>query len=241
MEYPNDQYVPETPKTPTHLDHELVRIRRNTLEMWNLVINQLSKAEEALCFGDKSIAREVRANEKRVDAMELSITIDCENILALFTPVAVDLRFVLAVLKISYNLERIGDYAKTIAVIAEQLDEPVKQELLNKTGLSSMFKVSETMLNEVCRAFETDNNKLAVDVFGKDESIDAINKGSIAIFTKLIEEHKSDIPLLLNLLSVIRRLERVGDQSKNIAEEIIFYLEARVIKHDKSARRANRD
>jgi phosphate transport system protein len=232
-----DQYIPEHASTPTHLDHELARVRRNTLEMFKLVLSQLSKAEEALLFGDKNLAREVRANEKRVDAMELSITIDCENILALFTPVAVDLRFVLAVLKISYNLERIGDYAKSIAAVTEHLPGPVDPSLIDKTGLRIMFKDSSTMLHDVCRAYELDNNKLAVSVFGKDEAMDKINKGANMAFTSYINEGKDDVSTLLYLLNVVKRLERVGDQAKNIAEEIIFYLEAKVIKHDKEAKK----
>ena len=98
----------------THLTSELTYLKSTLIEMWNLVIDQIVESSEVLHKNDKELGSEVLTNEKRVDAYELKINMDCENILALQTPVANDLRFILAVLKITYNLERIGDYAKSI-------------------------------------------------------------------------------------------------------------------------------
>src|ERR1017187_4631133 len=97
-----------------HLDDELIHLKNETLAMWDLVQLQLKKALESLVKLDQDLAREVILNEKRVNAYELKIDRDCENIFALFTPVAVDLRFVLAALKINNNLERTGDIAEGI-------------------------------------------------------------------------------------------------------------------------------
>src|SRR5436189_1086180 len=99
----------------THLDIEITRLKQEAVDMFELVITQLSKARAALLNYDKELAREVTFNEKRVNALELKIDKDCENIFALMNPVAIDLRFVLAVLKINSNLERIGDIADGIA------------------------------------------------------------------------------------------------------------------------------
>lgn len=233
----SDQYVPEHPEVPTHLDLELGKLRQNLLGMWNLVISQVSKAEEALNYHDRNLALEIKANEKRVDAFELNITLGCENILALFSPVATDLRFVLSVLKIAYNLERTGDYAKTIANIVLDLEKPLPSEAIKKSGVPEMFTVTLTMLHDIQRSFETGDTALSRLVFSKDEELDGINKGAYRNFTELIRENPDEIDALLHLLSVVRRLERIGDQSKNIAEEIIFYLEADLIKHNKSKRK----
>src|SRR6187549_3428629 len=95
----------------THLDIEIKRLKGEVIEMCELINSQMTKSREAFMKMDREISREVNFNEKRVNALELKIDKDCENIFALFNPVAIDLRFVLAVLKINYNLERIGDIA----------------------------------------------------------------------------------------------------------------------------------
>ncbi|MFM7900877.1 MAG: phosphate signaling complex PhoU family protein, partial [Bacteroidota bacterium] len=99
----------------THLDIELKNLKADMNEMFDLVGSQMAKALKSLRDFDKDLAREVRVNEKRVNAFELKLDRDCENVIALFTPVAIDLRFVLACLKINSNLERIGDIAEGIA------------------------------------------------------------------------------------------------------------------------------
>src|SRR5678809_186734 len=99
----------------THLDIEIKRLREETVEMFVLVISQMQKSRIALLEFDKALAREVTYNETRINALELKIDKDCENIFALMSPLAIDLRFVLAVLKINTNLERIGDIADSIS------------------------------------------------------------------------------------------------------------------------------
>jgi len=217
----------------THLDTELKQLRASVIEMWNLVISQLEKAKIIIEKNDKNLYAEVKANEKRVDAFELKLDMDCENILALFNPVASDLRFVLAVLKINYNLERIGDYAKGISAVIKDIDHKFDKESLNETHISEMFDVCISMLTETLDSFETENNISARNVFIKDSILDDINKKANKIAACLIEKNPKNITNTLNLLSIIRKLERVGDQSKNISEEIIFYLEALVVKHKK--------
>src|SRR6266550_7359520 len=117
----------------THLDEELKRLKSEIISMWDLVIHQLKKTQEALVTLDKDLAHEVIANEKRVNGMELKLDRDCENIFALFNPVAVDLRFVLAVLKINNNLERIGDIAEGIAKYVAYVSSSFDEKLLEAT------------------------------------------------------------------------------------------------------------
>jgi phosphate transport system protein len=98
-----------------HLEQELIALRQDTIEMWKLVISQVRNAGDAILGFDKELAQKVSMREKKVDAYELKIDSVCENIIALHQPVAIDLRFVLAVLKINSNLERIADFAYGIA------------------------------------------------------------------------------------------------------------------------------
>ena len=199
--------------------------------MWSLVNSQLSKARQAFLTFDKDLAREVVLKEKRVNGSELKIDRDCENIFALFCPVAIDLRFLLAVLKINSNLERIGDIAEGIAKYIIDAEAPFTKELLEVTRILPMYEESVNMLEDTQSAFEKEDTILARGVFKKDDFLDNVNKASHNVLEKYVHEHPEDLSQALWLLSIIRKLERVGDQAKNIAEEIIFYLEAKVLKH----------
>lgn len=222
----------------THLDTELQLLRKTLLEMGNLVLNQLSKSEEILQNPDKDLINSVVTNEKLVDAFELKINMDCENILALFSPVANDLRLVLSVLKINYNLERIGDYANSIAKIANANEKAFNADDLKKSQIITMFETSKEMLISVLEAFETENVKPAQTLFNKDNKLNEINKNANNVIAELMAAKHEEAKTFLNMLSIIRKLERVGDQTKNIAEEIIFYVEAKVIRHrDKTDRK----
>lgn len=217
----------------THLDTELKQLRASLIEMWTLIVNQLSKSQEALINFDKDLAQEIFSNEKRVDAFELKINMDCENILALFNPVANDLRFVLSTLRINSDLERIGDYAKSIAKMTTDGCNPYNEKMLAQTRIHEMYEMAILMISNTLESFETEDSKLVRTVFKNDELLDKINKHANETITKLIKEYPDDIESCLALLSVIRKLERVGDQTKNIAEEIIFYAEAKVLRHKK--------
>jgi phosphate transport system protein len=214
-----------------HLNTELQKLKSNITEMWTLVISQLIKTNEVVNNADCDLVNEIRANEKRVDAFELKIDMDCENIIALFNPLANDLRFVLAVLKINYNLERIGDYAHSIAKMVDET--PFSKESLKKTEIKKLFKLSTKMLADVLKSFEQEDIHKLQKIFRKDEKLDKANKNANFIIADLIQKRPKDIQNYLNLLSIIRKLERVGDQTKNIGEEVIFYTEAKILRHSK--------
>ena len=204
-------------------------------EMFGLVYAQLVKARNSLVNFDKDLAREVRVNEKRVNSFELKLDRDCENIIALFNPVAVDLRFVLACLKINSNLERIGDIAEGIAQFVLSIKNAPDQELLQRTRVIEMFDTANSIVADVMTSFEKEDTSLARHVFMKDELLDEINAEANGAVADFIKEHNEKINQSLYMLSTIRKLERVGDQSKNIAEEIIFFIEAAVLKHKKKS------
>ncbi|MBK5283969.1 MAG: phosphate signaling complex protein PhoU [Bacteroidia bacterium] len=215
----------------THLDEELIQLKSEITAMWNLVILQLKKTQETLVTHDKDLAHEVIANEKRVNAMELKIDRDCENIFALLNPVAVDLRFVLAILKINNNLERTGDIAEGIAKFIVSVPSVFDEKLLAATGILRMYEEANDMLIDVLNAFTNEDTKLARSIFKRDEFLDEINHNANSAVTMFISSNQDKIEQALYVLSAIRKLERVGDQCKNIAEEIIFYVEAKVLKH----------
>jgi len=215
----------------TPLDNEIQQLKLEVISMWEMVLSQLQKAEEALKNMDRDLAREVILTEKRVNAFELKIDRDCEDILALFAPVAIDLRFILAVLKINMNLERTGDIAEGIGKFVVDIPADFDLRLLQITRVIDMYQQANEMIIDVMNAFEEEDTSLARKVFKKDDLLDEINKNAATIVANFIKDNPSKIESALYILSTIRKLERVGDQAKNMAEEIIFYTEAKVLKH----------
>ncbi len=214
-----------------HLETEIQLLKASLIEMWHLVIRQVSNSQLALKNFDKNLTGEIRANEKMVDAFELKIDKDCEDIIALYNPVAIDLRFVLSVLKINYNLERIGDYADSISKLIDDLELPFSDEIISKSNVFAMYEQSLSMLMDTLASFQNENSLLSRCVFGKDKVLNKINKEANQIIADFIIKSPENVKMAMNTLSIIRKLERAGDHIQNIAEEIIFYKEAKVIKH----------
>jgi phosphate transport system protein len=217
----------------TLLDNELEQLRKEIVQMWQLVISQLEKSKAALASVNKDIAEEVVRRESLVNAHELKIDKHCENIFALFTPVAADLRFVLAILKINTNLERIGDIAEGVARFVSGMQPDFDDRILGMTRVLEMFDHSISITTQAMDAFENEDTALARKIFGKDNLLDDINSSAARIIAGSIKDQTDvgKIEHALYILSTIRKLERVGDQATNIAEELIFYAEAKVLKH----------
>jgi phosphate transport system protein len=220
----------------TPLENELTALKKELVSMWILVQSQLDKAKEAMTQYDKDLAREVLIKEKRVNSFELKIDRDCENIFALHCPVAIDLRFLLAALKINTNLERIGDIAAGIALYVVESSINFDIDALEKTSLIRMYDEAINILTDTRTAFEKEDTVLARSIFKRDDVLDKINDNSPNTVAEIIKADINSLPEALYILSIIRKLERVGDQAKNIAEEIIFYVEAKILKHYESGK-----
>jgi phosphate transport system protein len=214
-----------------HLQVELASLRSELLQMYNLVFSQLQKAQQAFLENKKSVVKEIASTEKLVNAKELQIDSRSETILALFTPVAVDLRFVLSALKININLERIGDLADGIGRTVAHSKEDFDKGFLQQVNAPGAFAASLEMFQCLLEAFEKEDTLLARDIFGKDKIIDDIVRAAVNTAEEFAKGHPENLSQAIQLLSIMKMLERVGDHLKNIAEEIIFYSEARVLKH----------
>ncbi|MES2619962.1 MAG: phosphate signaling complex protein PhoU [Bacteroidota bacterium] len=215
------------------LEHELTQLKGNLVDMFLLVQKQLRKSMRALTDLDKDLGREVLFNERRVNAEELKIDKDCENLIALFSPVAIDLRFIFAAFKINSHLESIGDSAKGITKMVLELETKYDAQLLEAIQLQKMYEIANSMIDDNINALRGDDTSQARLVFKKDDELDSINRHATKIVAEHIAKGATDLVPLLNLITVVRRIERVGDLSSNIAEEIIFYVEAKVLKHEK--------
>jgi len=215
-----------------HIEQELSSLRQDLIDMWRLVISQVSNAGEAILLFDKDLAAKVNMREKKVDAYELKIDGFCENIIALYQPVAVDLRFVLAVFKINSNLERIGDFANGIShILINNPSVIVDAEVISDSNLQKMIDQVNKMLAQGLEAFENEKSNFAAAIFNEDSQVDEINEKSVQIIAAYLQKNPDRAFECLELIGIFRKLERVGDHCANIAEEIFFYIDAKVLKH----------
>jgi phosphate transport system protein len=219
-------------KNMRHLEQEINSLRQDIIEMWKLTVSQVYNAGESILSFNKELAMQVSMRERKIDAFELKIDSECENIIALHQPVAVDLRFVLAVLKINSNLERIADFAYGISRIL--LNHPsiiVDAELITDSKLNNMVKQVNKMLAQSLEAFENEKPQIAAAIFSEDYKVDEINNNAAKLVATYIQKNPDRAYECLELMGVFRKLERIGDHCSNIAEEIFFFTDAKVLKH----------
>lgn len=203
------------------------------LDMLALCISQLEKAKESFVNHDSDLAEEVLNNENRVNALDLKIEKDCEKFIALFNPVAIDLRFIMAILKINSDLERIADHAYGISKYVVDVDKKIPMHLYEVLEFEKMFETISSMFENITNAYENNDVKSARKVFKKDKILDTINVNAFKAIETEIKKDNSIIAEALIIFSVVKKLERVGDLIKNVAEEIIFYIDAEIIKHQR--------
>ncbi len=218
------------------VENELNSIRKEISDMWTLVYEQLDNAYKSVLETDVQLAEQVAAREKRVNAFELKIDSDVEDFIALYNPVAVDLRFALAMLKINNNLERIGDYADSIARFVIRTEfRPEDRELFEKLQLSQMYETALKMLRTALDSLENRDIAQAKAVLEIDATLDAINDQAINVLVDYAAQHPEAIRLCIELAGIFRKLERTGDHINNLAEETVFYIDAEVLKHRRNA------
>ena len=215
------------------IESELILLKKEINEMLNLVHHQLERAGESVMNIYKELAQQVMTCEKRVNAFELKIDSDIEEVIALYNPVAIDLRFVLAMLKINSNLERLGDFAEGLARFVLKTDDMVlDKELLKSLRLKEMVDAVISMLDCTQQALIDEDLDKATSVFVKDGLVDEINADATKVLSDYIKQHPESTLACLNLVGVFRKLERAGDHITNIAEEIVFFIDAKVLKHN---------
>lgn len=215
-----------------HTEKELQALKDEVNQMWKLVLSQLEKAKQSFLNGDVELALEIVSREKRVDAFELKIDSDCENYIALFSPVAVDLRLILSMIKISITLERIGDFAEGIArhIIKEECNR-LDPALIEELQIEKLFDTLISMLSDSFVALESENTRISGKIMAKDNEVDTLYHRAIDILSNYMQQNPTQIRCGLKTILLIRKLERIGDHCGNIVEEIVFYVDAKVLKH----------
>jgi phosphate transport system protein len=205
------------------------RLNQDLVSVGKQVEDQLTMAFNAFVQMDVTTARKVIKGDAEVDNVEVEMEEECLKLLALYQPVANDLRLIVAVLKINNDLERIGDHAKNMAEIVLQMAEigPMKVP----ENMIAIFEKTKLMLRKVLLAFVELDIKIAEAVLAMDDEVDALCKSQLPLQIEMIQHEPDYAGQHLMLLSVCRQLERIGDHASNIAEDIIYLLTGDIIRH----------
>jgi len=216
------------------IESEQEQLKKTVTEMFSLVHTQMGRAVESLMMNDQGVASQVIVFEHKVNSFDLQINKMIEDYLALYNPVAVDLRFVLAILQISTDLERIGDYARSIArFVKDRAEDEIDPKLLVDTQLEKIAEQVLSMLKMTQAALDGESAEMAHNVFEKDRTVNKMRAAATNVLAETLIscQDSASTKKILHLQDIFKKLERTGDHIKNIAEEIIFYIDAKVLRH----------
>jgi phosphate transport system protein len=212
-----------------HFSRELEKIKKLILSLGAMVEEQVRMATQAVETRDAELVQKIIKSDHDIDEMEVEIEEECLKVLALHQPVAVDLRFLIAVIKINNDLERIGDQAVNIA---ERVDVIAKRDLseffFDYTAMGG--KVQE-MLKMSLDALVNMDYDIAYSVVMRDDEVDQIKVDAYDRIKQAMRKHPDKIGYLINLLLISRHLERLADHATNIAEEVIYLIEGEIVRH----------
>jgi len=197
--------------------------------MASAVETAIANAVKSLIERDSNLAHLVVKNDEVVDALELEIDKQCVDLLALRQPLAIDLRFITSAIKITNNLERMGDLAVNIAERVIPLNqEPQLKPLID---IPRMATITQTMVKDSIDAFVNRDTNLARTVCERDSTVDALNDQIFRELLTYMMQDPANITRAVHLILISRHLERIADHSTNIAEEIVYIVKAKVVKH----------
>jgi len=215
----------------TDLATQLLELRRAILTMGAVVDARVERVVEAFSQSDFNAAREIRHGDREVDSMEIDIEQICLEVLALFQPVARDLRFVLAVLRINGELERIADLAKGIAKRVLRLDSLTGAQVPPMLG--QMAAVARGMLTDALNALSDSDVELARQIRRRDREVDDYQRQILDWVQQEIASQAANSETTVGILAVAGKLERIADIATNIAEDVIFLVEGKVVRHSR--------
>ena len=214
---------------PAHLFREIENLKKEVLALGAMVESAVREATAAMVKRDEALAQRVIDNDVLIDEKEVQVEEDCLKILALYQPVAIDLRFIIAVLKINNDLERVGDLAVNVAERAAFLatQPPVDVAL----DFSAMAHVAQEMLKTSLDALVNLSPSQAREVIVRDDQIDAMNRHMYGVIQDAIRARPDQTGALIHSLSASRHLERIADHATNVAEDVIYMVEGAIVRH----------
>ncbi|MEW6667814.1 MAG: phosphate signaling complex protein PhoU [Thermodesulfobacteriota bacterium] len=218
---------------PKRLQRELDKIKKRVLSLCAMVEERVHMAKKAVETWDADLAQEIIRKDYEIDEVEVEVEEECLKILALHQPVAVDLRFLIAVIKINNDLERIGDEAANLAKRVENISRRSRLDL--SFSYSTMAEKVVTMLHMSIDSLVNLNLDLAFQVMTMDDDVDRMYREIYDRIKEAISQRPEYVGYMINLNAISRHLERIGDHCTNIAEEVIYLIEGEIIRHAKKA------
>ena len=218
--------------TRIRFQQSLDQLKENLLVMAGLAEQAIQRAIEAYRVRDLSICDLVSRSEVAINRLERDIDQEALDLLAMEQPMAIDLRFILSVIKINADLERVGDSAKSISERVRNMEQMGVAEL--PVDIPRMATLSGEMVRKSLQSFIDADPELARGVLLMDDAVDTMNRSAYKTLTKVMEEQSHLAPQALNALMICRALERVADHATNIAEDVIFWNQGADVRHHKS-------
>ncbi len=212
-----------------HMQREIEKLKQLILNLSVQVEDSVRLAVRAADFRDVKLAIQVLEKEIETNKFEVEIEEECLKILALYQPVAGDLRYIIAVLKINHDLERIGDLAVHIAERAISLSEQPQVNIPFK--LEEMGEKTQKQLKNVLDAFINMDTELAYRVCAEDKEVDKINKEIFKYVKTTVQQSPHLFEPLLQIMHIARHLERIADHATNIAEDLIYLVHGKIVRH----------
>jgi phosphate transport system protein len=217
--------------TLKQFDADLEAVRSRVLQMGGLVEEQIINAIEALSTGDTDMAERVIQDDHRVNAMEVEIDEDCNQMIALRQPTAGDLRMIMTVVKTITDLERIGDEAEKIGRMTKLLFENDQLSMPRFTEVRHMSEIVVDMLRKSLDAFARLDLAAAAQVVRQDMDVDSEYRASLRHLITFMMEDPRKISMAIEILFVIKALERCGDHAKNMAEYVVYMVKGKDVRH----------
>ena len=215
---------------PHHLQREIERLKKKILSLCAAVEESVRMAVKSIEDGDAAMAEKVIRTDAEIDQAEVDLEEDCLKILALHQPVAIDLRFIIAVMKINNDLERIGDLAVNLAERAQFLSTQTR--IAVPFDLENLAEKAQGMLQKSLDSLVNLDAASAREVCRTDDEVDEINRKMYDLVKEAIRRHPEQLDILIPYLSISRYLERIADHATNIAEDVIYMIEGVIARHN---------
>ncbi len=218
----------------TQFDADLNELTAKVLHMGGMVEAQMIKAAQALAEFNPSIADQVIESESRIDQMEIEIDADCVRVIAMRQPIASDLRYVLAITKITANLERAGDEAERVARRTKHIMEDSFAASINIAELKVAGELASSQLKRALDAFARQDALAAQKIIQDDRALDQEFRAFVRKLTSYMSEDPRSIKVCLDFLTVAKAIERIGDHATNVAEQVVYQVYGKDIRHSRA-------
>lgn len=214
-----------------HLHKEIKKTEKRLLTLSAMVEEAVRGAVDSFINKDKALAEKIISSDHQIDSQEIDVEEECLKTLALHQPVAIDLRFIVAVLKINSDLERVGDHAVSIARRAVLISELSKEDKPAPFSFDEQIELSTKLLKQAIDALINHDTEMAYSILEKEQEITKHKEDKFEEFIKITKDHPEYLEINSAYMFVSRYLERIAEHALNIAEDVIYMINGEIIRH----------